>query len=300
VTTVTAVGLAVLDLVFGVESRPDRGRKVFASSLTEVGGGPAANAAVTVAALGGDARFAGRIGTDSIGDLILDDFGRWGVDSSRVRRIPDASSPLSSVVLEADGERTIVNYTDPRLHAPDDVVTAGDIEGADTVLADLRWPTGGLSALRLASELGIPSVLDFDETPGSSLTAALTLPTYIVFSAPALAAVSGTTDPTGGLIRMADQTEAWLAVTLGARGTLWLDAGSAVHAPSYPVAAVDTLGAGDVYHGAFALGVAEGRPIPEIVMRASATAALKCTRFGGRDGIPSRDEVNDFMKENPR
>ena len=299
-TTVTAVGLAVLDLVFGVENRPDRGRKVFATSLTEVGGGPAANAAVTVAALGGDARFAGRIGTDSIGDLILDDFGRWGVDSSRVRRIPDVSSPISSVIVEADGERTIVNYTDPRLHAPDDVVTAGDIDGSDTVLADLRWPTGGLSALRLASKLGIPSVLDFDETPESGLTEALTLPTHVVFSAPALAAVSGTADPAGGLTRIADRTDAWLAVTLGARGTLWLDDGSTIHTPSYPIAAIDTLGAGDVYHGAFALGVAEGRPVSETVLRASATAALKCTRFGGREGIPSRDEVDEFMKENPR
>ncbi len=299
-TTVIAVGLAVLDLVFGVEKRPDRGRKVFASSLTEVGGGPAANAAVTVAALGGDARFVGRIGTDSIGDVILDGFSRWGVDSSRVGRVPDVPSPVSSVVIEADGERTIVNYTDPRLHPDDDLVTAADIEGADTVLADLRWPIGGLSALRIASDLGIPSVLDFDETPEVGLTSALTMPTYIVFSAPALAAVSGTTDPASGLIRVADQTDAWLAVTLGARGTLWLDGGSAIHAPSYPVAAIDTLGAGDVYHGAFALGVAEGRPIPEIVMMASATAALKCTRFGGRDGIPSRDEVNEFMKENPR
>ncbi|MFV9672701.1 MAG: PfkB family carbohydrate kinase, partial [Acidimicrobiia bacterium] len=295
-TTVTTVGLAVLDLVFGVETGPDRGRKVFASSLTEVGGGPAANAAVTVAALGGDARFVGRIGTDSIGDVIINDFTRWGVDSSRVRRIPGVPSPVSSVVIEADGERTIVNYTDPRLHADDDVVMARDIEGADTVLADLRWPTGGLSALRVASDLGIPSVLDFDETPESGLTAALTLPTYIVFSAPALAAVSGIADPTEGLLRVADETDAWLAVTIGARGTLWLDDGAAVHTPSHPVAAVDTLGAGDVYHGAFALGVAEKRPLPEIILRASATAALKCTRFGGREGIPSRDEVDEFIK----
>ncbi len=299
-TTVTTVGLAVLDLVFGVDKRPDRGRKVFASSLTEVGGGPAANAAVTVAALGGNARFVGRIGTDSIGDVILHDFGRWGVDSSRVRRITGVPSPVSSVVVEADGERTIVNYTDPRLHAPDDLVTTRDVEGADVVLADLRWPTGGLSALRSAAELGIPSVLDFDETPESGLTAALTLPTYVVFSAPALAAVSDTTDPTEGLIRIADETDAWLAVTLGARGTLWPDEGTTMHTPSYPVAAVDTLGAGDVYHGAFAFGIAEGRPIPDVVLRASATAALKCTRFGGRNGIPSREEVDEFMEENPR
>ncbi|RLE25889.1 MAG: hypothetical protein DRJ50_02030 [Actinobacteria bacterium] len=76
-TTVTCVGLAVLDLVFGVETRPDRGRKTFADSMTLIGGGPAANAAVAVACLDGNARFVGRLGDDIIGDLIIDDFANW-------------------------------------------------------------------------------------------------------------------------------------------------------------------------------------------------------------------------------
>jgi sulfofructose kinase len=298
VTTVVTAGLAVLDFVFGVETGPARGRKVFAASLTEVGGGPAANAAVTVAALGGHAKFVGRVGDDIIGDRILADFARWGVDTSRVRKIAGVPSPLSAVVIEADGERTIVNYTDGDLFALDDLVTVEDLRGADAVLADLRWPTGGLSALRAAAELNIPSVLDFDETPERGLTEALTLPSYLVFSAPALAAVAETADPTDGLIRVAAQTDAWIAVTLGARGVLWLNDGVVEHTPAYPVTTVDTLGAGDVYHGAFALGVAENRPIEDVVKRAAAAAALKCARFGGREGIPTGDEVEEFMKGN--
>ena len=295
-TTVATAGLAVLDFVFGVDVGPDRGRKVFASSLTEVGGGPAANAAVTIAALGGDASFIGRIGDDTIGERILADFHRWGVDASRVRTIDGVPSPLSSVVVEADGERTIVNYTDGALFAPDDIVTAEDLAGADAVLADLHWPTGGLSALRAAAELGIPSVLDFDEAPERALTEALTLPTYLVFSAPGLAAVAETADPVESLRKVASQTDAWVAVTLGARGVLWINDGVVEHTPAYTVTTVDTLGAGDVYHGAFALGIAEHRAIEEVVRRAAAAAALKCARFGGREGIPTRDDVEDFMR----
>ncbi len=296
--TVTAVGLAAMDFVFAVDTQPERGRRVFASSLVAVGGGSAATAAVTVAALGGVARFVGRIGDDAIGDQIIDGFARRNVDTSGVRRIRGVASPLSSILVEPDGERTIVNYTDRRLHAPEDVVTGADLVGSDAVLADMRWPTGSLSALRAAAGLGIPSVLDFGETPDPDLVDGLDPSTYVVFSAPALAELTGTTDPEQGLRRIAERTRAWVGVTIGERGVVWIDEGRVVHAPPYSVDAVDTLGAGDVYHGAFALGIAEGRDIHEVVRRAAAVAALKCTRFGGRAGIPSAGEVDAFMEQN--
>ncbi len=299
-TTVACVGLAVLDLVFGVEARPDRGRKTFADSLTVIGGGPAANAAVAVARLDGDARFVGRLGNDVVGDLIIDDLARWGVDASGIRRIRSVPSPVSSIVVEADGERTIVNHSDPRLFAPDDGVTDDDLDGADAVLGDLLWPAGAISAMRDARAVGIPAVLDFDEAPHGSVDAALTAPTHIVFSAPALASVSGEPDPGTGLQVIRTMTDSWIAVTLGPKGVLWLDdSGGLCTAPAFDVDAVDTLGAGDVFHGAFTLGLAERRPIEEVIRRASAVAALKCTRFGGRAGIPCTEEVEEFLGSRP-
>ncbi|MEA3502470.1 MAG: PfkB family carbohydrate kinase [Actinomycetota bacterium] len=299
-TTVACVGLAVLDLVFGVQARPDRGRKAFADSLTVIGGGPAANAAVAVARLGGDARFFGRLGDDVIGDLIIDDFARWDVDTSGVRRIPSVSSPVSSIVVEVDGERTIVNHSEPGLFTPNDVVTDDDLTGADAVLADLLWPTGAVSAMHAARAVGIPGVLDFDEAPHGPIDAVLAAPTPIIFSAPALASVSDESDPGTGLGVVRTMTDSWLAVTLGSGGVRWLDAAGATHmTPAYDVAAIDTLGAGDVFHGAFALGLAERRPIEEVIRRASAVAALKCTRFGGRAGIPSAAELEEFLSSRP-
>ena len=295
-TTVTCVGLAVLDLVFGVATRPERGRKAFADSMTLVGGGPAANAAVAVARLDGDARFLGRLGNDVIGDLIIDDFAKWGVDASGVHRIQAAPSPVSSIVVEADGERTIVNHSDPSLFAPDDGIVAADLMGSDAVLGDLLWPTGALSAMREARAAGVPGVLDFDETPRGPIDVMLTAPTHIIFSSPALASVSGELDPGQGLEIVRTMTDSWIAVTLGSGGVLWLDDADVLRTtPAFDVSAVDTLGAGDVFHGAFALGLAEQRPIEEVIRRASAVAALKCTRFGGRAGIPCAEEVDSFL-----
>jgi sulfofructose kinase len=299
-TTVTCVGLAVLDLVFGVATRPERGRKAFADSMTLVGGGPAANAAVAVARLDGHGRFLGRLGDDHVGDLILDDFAKWGVDASGVRRIQATPSPVSSIVVEADGERTIVNHSDPSLFAPDDVIVAADLVGSEAVLGDLLWPTGAISAMREARAAGIPGVLDFDETPRGPIDVMLTAPTHIIFSAPALASVSGEPDPGKGLEVVRTMTDSWIAVTLGADGVLWLDAADNLRTtPAFHVDAIDTLGAGDVFHGAFALGLAEQRPIEEVIRRASAVAALKCTRFGGRAGIPCTEDVDYFLSSRP-
>ena len=296
--TVACVGLAVLDVAFSIDVRPDRGQKAFADSMAMIGGGPAATAAATVARLDAKASFIGPVGEDVIGDLILEDLSRWGVDTHRVRRHPSASSPVSTITVEGDGERTIINHTDHRLLEPADRVTEADLTGADAVLGDLLWPNGALSAMEAARRLGIPAVLDFDHVRSGPIAAALTAPTHIVFSAPALTEMSGEIDAERGLRTIAAKTDAWIAVTLGAAGVLWRDDDGETHSfPAFAVDVVDTLGAGDVFHGAFALGLAEGRSMDSVIRRASATAALKCTHFGGRAGLPSADEVDEFLSK---
>lgn len=159
VKAVACVGLAVLDFIFGIDVRPDRGRKAFADSMTVIGGGPAATAAAAVARLDGNASFIGQLGNDAVGDLIIGDFARWGVDTSRVRRHPSASSPVSTITVEADGERTIINHTDPRLLESANQVTKDDLSGSDAVLGDLlgrlehcrRWRRHASSVFRQSS-----------------------------------------------------------------------------------------------------------------------------------------------------
>jgi sulfofructose kinase len=101
------------------------------------------------------------------------------------------------------------------------------------------------------------------------------------------------------LRRLASPGGPWLAVTLGARGALAVEGGTVVQLAAFAVAAVDTLAAGDTWHGALALALAEGRGEAEAMRFAAAAAAIKCTRFGGRAGIPVRAEVEAFLKERP-
>ena len=295
--TVTCVGLAVQDLVFDLERSVELGHKNFASSLRVVGGGPASNAAAAIAALGGSSQLIARLGSDAVGDSIIVGLEDLGVDVSRVRRIPDAHSPTSAVIVDDRGERTIVNHTDARLLGGPDTITERDITGSEALLVDLRWPEGALSAIRQANGLGIPSVVDFDLTTFGSHEHIIESATHLIFSEPALVALTGNTDVAQALASISGTTDAFVGVTLGREGFRWLDAGNLMAFPGFHVDAVNTLGAGDVFHGAFALGLAEGRVLDEIIRWSSAAAALKCARQDPINGFPTRDDVANLMKE---
>jgi sulfofructose kinase len=116
-----------------------------------------------------------------------------------------------------------------------------------------------------------------------------------VFSAEGLRATAGRHDLVEGLRALAGATPAWLCVTDGPNGAWWLEGATIRHCPAFPVVAVDTLGAGDVFHGAFVLRLAEGADVESAVRFSAAAAAIKCTRFGGRAGAPSRPEVEAFL-----
>ncbi len=291
---VVCVGIAVLDEVFAVDDLPAGPGKYRAHHRVEVGGGVAANAAVTVARLGGTARFVGRVGDDEAGERILAGLRAEGVDASAVERVAGEASPVSAVLVDGAGERLIVNHAGPGLFSAGRA-GADQVAGAGAVLADMRWKGGSLGALRAARAAGIPAVLDCDHDPAGR-EELLAAATHVVFALPTLARFTGVPDAPGALAAAAWHTDAWVAATAGAAGVHWLDGGEARHLAAFEVGVVDTLGAGDVFHGAFALALAEGRPVAEALRFAAAAAAIKCTRFGGRAGIPTRAEVDEFLE----
>jgi len=295
--TVTCVGLAVQDLVFGLDTRVDLGQKNFASSLRVVGGGPAANASAAIAALGGRSRLVANLGSDTVGDAIIAYLDLHGVDMSRVRRIPGVLSPVSGVIVDDRGERTIVNHTDNRLTEGSDTVASDDVADSQALLVDLRWPDGALAAIGHANKLGIPSVVDFDLTTTASHDDISESATHLVFSQPALAQLTGMGDVDTALASVASKTDAFVGVTLGREGFRWLEAETVRTFPAIDVDVVNTLGAGDVFHGAFALGLAEGRDVDDIIERSSAAAAVRCTGRGARDGFPTRADVTSLLEE---
>ena len=189
----------------------------------------------------------------------------------------------------------IVNYRDDAL-PPEASFLPGAV-GFDAVLADTRWLEGARAGFKAARAAGVPAVLDADD-PVPDDPELLAAATHLAFSADGLRRLAETDDLREGLARVRARTGAWCCATDGAKGAIVAD-GAGVHAVgAYRVEAVDTLGVGDVWHGAFALALGEGRKEAEAMRFAAAAAALKVSRKGGRKGAPARAEVDAFINAN--
>ncbi len=294
--SVLCIGNAVQDFVFSVDTMPSAAEKYRASAFESIGGGPAATAAVAISRLGGVAQLAARIGDDAIADVVVAELESYGVDCSLVRRFADRTSSLSAVIVDSDGERLIVNYLDPLLDTTAAWLPQTLPDTIDAVLVDTRWPEGALHGLQLARQAGVPAVLDADlpvPADGELLRAA----THVAFSAAGLTEYCGDADPATALRTVDATTDAWCCVTLGGDGTLCMSDGELRSVAAHKVQVRDTLGAGDVWHGAFALALAEGRSTSNAMTFAAAAAALKVQDGGGRAGCATREDVEDFLQE---
>lgn len=292
-TTVLCYGIAVQDLLFQLDEMPTDAVKYRAKGFAESGGGTAANASVAIARLGAHAHLASVVGEDMVGGTILAGLEKEGVDCIHVQRLSGVTSPLSAVIVDDAGERLVVNYKDPGLPDGPSFVP-DDLSGIDAVHADVRWQDGSELLFQRAKALNIPRILDADRAPLNP--GLLIYASHIAFSAVGLREMTGQNDLTDGLKAVSNQTNAELSVTEGENGVLWLDADTVRHIPAFPIKSVDTLGAGDVFHGALTLALAEGCAHEDALQFASAAAALKCTRFGGRAGVPDRSEVEALLE----
>ncbi|MCY0092537.1 PfkB family carbohydrate kinase [Hoeflea ulvae] len=295
-TKIVTAGVSVVDFVFLVDEMPRRAEKYRARGGEIMGGGGAANAAVAIARLGGEALLASRIGVDHVGEMIATGLAADGVDCSMLRRFAQCRSSFSSVFIDQSGERQIVNFRDPTLPMEAGWLTAALPDDFDAALADTRWPDGAEVLMRTARARGVPGVLD-GEAPIREAEAALRLASHIAFSAQGLRDWCGHDDLDKALAEVALETGAFVCVTDGARGVNWRHGSASGSEPAFVIAPVDTLGAGDVWHGAFALLLGEGASPPEAIRFANAVAALKCQRTNGRAGYPTRAETEDFLKE---
>ena len=295
---ILCAGIAVLDEVFRVKEVPIADTKVEASEFITIGGGCAANAAVAIARLGGSVSLAaplgGPEGEDAIGDRIIEGLRRESVDCAGCVRVPGARTSVSAIFLNARGERTIATYRDSRL---DGIVPADPeklVAGADAVLFDNRFPDFVTPICRAARRRGIPVVMDADKATTDSHPL-FSAATHVIYSAECLRATARTDDLAAGLLHMARFTDAFLAVTNGPNLVLWHDAKTIREMPVFAIDAVDTLGAGDVFHGAFALALVEQQETEGAMRFAAAAAGLKCSRFGGSTAAPWRAEVEALL-----
>lgn len=276
-TRLLVCGIAVMDYVHRVDVLPTTEGKHRSTSFDRIGGGCAANAAVGAARLGAHVTLMARLGMDATGDELAAMLAGRGIETALTR---GGRTPLSSILIDGRGERMIVNF--PGANLPTD---PPPVPNTDVVLSDCRWPEAAEAVLHAAKTNGIPSVLDGEKYTPAPLAA---LADHVVFSAPGLRDFTGIDPLDKALADASVRLPGHVAVTDGPDGVRW---GDGLHVPAPRITPVDTLGAGDLWHGAFALALGQGRDRVAASRFANAAAALKCTRAGGWDHYPTLHEL---------
>lgn len=286
---VAAVGMVTTDVLWRLPGRPDFGASMRASAYVRACGGPAATAAACVTRLGGTARFVGRTGSDGEGDFVAAELARQGVDISRLRRAEGTSRVATVLVDEGSGERGFLSWPESFEPLAGADVQPADVADAAVVLID-DADDAGLRAAQLAREAGATTL--FDGTWQSDRLADF-LPCIdhaVVGEFFARRWMPGAGDD-DILRRLRDLGAGTAVLTLGARGCVARDADGALAIPACPAEVVDTTGAGDAFHGGYAVALVEPSNLEERLRFAAVVASLNCRDLGGQAGLPTRAEV---------
>ncbi len=294
------VGYNAWDTLVLLPRWPEPDTKLEVPRLVQGGGGPAATAAVAAARLGAVVSLVTVLADDPAGDWQRRELAAAGVDLSRCPAAPGAATPLAvSLVDPADGGRRILWRRGSLPPLDPDRVDPAWLDDHDLLLCDAHEPAAAQVLARAARERGKPVVLDAG-TPRRGVPELAALCSDVIASEHYPGQATGLEDPLAALRRLAAALPGRVAVTCGARGVVWWEEGRPRHRPAFAVAAVDTTGAGDVFHGAYAVARAEGRPLPAALDFAAAAAALACRDLGGRAALPERREVAELLARGRR
>jgi len=288
---VLCAGQASWDLVLAVSEHPGADEKSSASQFYCCGGGPAANAAVAAARLGCTSALAAYLGNDLYGQLHLAELSAAGVLTDFIMR-GDAATALSIILVKPDGQRSVVSYRSAQARL---AATSLDFSpcAPRVVLIDGHEPAVSEALLQRAVELGIPIVLDAGSVHKDTAELVSRVD-YVVASARFSRDFTGAAAPEAALQALRHLAP-HIVITLGEQGLVWATPAGQGRLKAFAVQAVDTTGAGDAFHGAFAAGLARGRSWQDLLEYASAAAALCCTGYGGRLAIPDAPAVERLL-----
>ena len=291
---IICLGSAVWDTIFQVDTIPSAGVKVLPSRAVQAASGMAASAAVTIARLGGTVEFWSRVGVDDTGQRYIREFQQEGVNTDWLRPIAGTSTPFSSIIVDRFGERAVIPFYDAKVPADPSWLPLARVAQAGAVLVDVRWVEGAVALLTEARRCGIPAILDADTAPWEVLNTLVPLASHVLFSEPALQIFCPHESADAALQEVAGRHDfAVVGVTQGPQGAaVWArESGNILHVPAPAITPVDTLNAGDIWHGTFAWGLVKQWPLNKIVVWANVAAAMKCEVFGGRWGAPTLAEL---------
>ena len=295
--------VAVDDLLY-VDEYPAAERKVRVRHRQRQCGGLTGTALVAAARLGAKAGYVGVLGEDELSAVIAECFRREGIDLTHSVHRPDALPAHSTIIVDQTrNTRTIFASLDGAIGADPELPPAAVIRSAGVLLVDHHGLDGTLRAVRIARSSGIPVVADFERNPGAPFEELLRLVDHLIVSEGFARELTGEGDPAAAAVKLWNADRQAVVITSGASGC-WYVSGAdnpggvhPRHFPAFSIEVIDTTGCGDVFHGAYAAGLAENLAIRQCVELASATAALKATKRGGQAGIPDRETVAEFLKQ---
>lgn len=301
VSKITVVGSANVDLVAMVHTLPAPGETVLGKDFMQALGGKGANQAVGAARLGADVTFVGRIGEDAYGEMCLTAYQHEGIVTDFVWKTPNTPNGIALIGVADNGENNIIVISGANMKVtPQDVQAAADsIRGADVLLLQLEIPLESVvEAAKIAHENGVKVILN--PAPYRALPTELLQKLTVITPNEHEAASLLPTPPTDeeslakGILGLGVQSA---VITMGSRGALVTGSWGRVTVPIYPVTPVDTTGAGDAFNAGLAVALAEGRSLHEAAQFAAAVAALSVTKAGAQPSMPTRAEVEAFVKK---
>jgi sugar/nucleoside kinase (ribokinase family) len=286
-----------VDDLFVVPHYPRFNSKVRIQRCQRQGGGQVATAMVALARWGLRTRYVGKVGDDERGRFSMEGIRAEGVDVSAVAVEPGASNQYAFIIVDAEsGERTILWDRDERLDYREGELDREAVCSGRILHVDGHDVAATVAALRWAREAGIPTVMDIDKVEDGT-AAMIDLVDFLITSGEFPGRFTGIGEPTRALSALNKAVGGFVAMTLGREGALAMTPDGPLHVPGFPVDAVDTTGAGDVFHAGFIYGLLQGWELQRILQFANAVAAMKCTRLGGRPGIPTLPQALAFLAQ---
>lgn len=302
---IAVVGSSNTDMILRMERIPKPGETIIGDDFCTVAGGKGANQAVAAARAGADVTFIARVGTDMLGDQAIEGFRKDGIDVSHVRRDTVASSGVALIFVDEKGENCIgvAGGANAKLSPADVQAASGAIASADILVMQLETPIETVeAAAKIAHDVGVKVILN--PAPAQALPESL-LPCVSILTPNESEveiltgqSVASDVDAATAAGLLADKGVDTVLITLGPKGAYAFAGDRKELMAGFEVEAVDSTAAGDVFNGALAVAIAEGKPLREAVAFANAAGALSVTRLGAQPSAPSREQIDRFLKDN--
>lgn len=294
---IVCIGLANYDITMPLDSFPIENTKNRIEEVIECGGGPASTAAYTLGKWGANVFFLGVIGNDLYGDILKEEFKSANVNIDFLEINDSFSTPVSHIIVNKEkGTRTTLTYRKPIVMNP-----VSFPYHPDYILTDGQ--EYALSKKMILENKEAVSIIDAGRTEDTILELC-TFCDYVICSKDFAEKVTGlsfdfadNTSLQNIYLKLKDKFKGHIIVTLEAKGCLYEQDGELKIMTSLMIDAVDSTGAGDIFHGAFVYALSNGYDLEKCLQISNTAGAVSTKRIGGRYSVPTKEEVREYIHD---